>query len=252
MGSGSSIDFQDHRPYFAGDDPRHIDWQAYARTGNYTMKLYREELTPGVDVVFDGSESMVCGDAKVLRSIELIYFVIESALRSGSAVRCHFATGSVCSPWPIESILSYAPPPSSGTDAVANAPPALHAVPWRAGSLRILISDLLFEGQPSSVTQPIVSSHGRVVIFAPFDPAEAVPDWNGNMELVDAEGGQLHNHRISATVMSRYQDAYSRHFALWESDCRRQGIRLARVPTRTAFLDALADAGAGSGAVDMV
>ena len=38
-GTGSSLDFQDHRTYVPGDDPRHINWQAYARTGHYTMKL---------------------------------------------------------------------------------------------------------------------------------------------------------------------------------------------------------------------
>ena len=41
-GVGSSLDFQDHRSYMPGDDPRHINWQAYARTGNYSLKLYRE------------------------------------------------------------------------------------------------------------------------------------------------------------------------------------------------------------------
>ena len=45
-GTGSSLDFQDHRAYSPGDDPRHINWQAYARTGSYTMKLFREEVRP--------------------------------------------------------------------------------------------------------------------------------------------------------------------------------------------------------------
>src|SRR5277367_3359691 len=55
---GSSIDFQDHRAYMPGDDPRHIDWQAYARTNNYTMKLFREEVSPRLDVALDVSRSM--------------------------------------------------------------------------------------------------------------------------------------------------------------------------------------------------
>jgi Protein of unknown function DUF58 len=57
-GKGSSLDFQDHRPYAPGDDLRHVNWQAYARTGNYSMKLYREEVTPAVDLVVDVSSSM--------------------------------------------------------------------------------------------------------------------------------------------------------------------------------------------------
>src|SRR5882724_4802165 len=57
-GVGSSIDFQDHRAYMPGDDPRYIHWAAYARTGQLTMKLYRAEVSPLVDVAVDVSASM--------------------------------------------------------------------------------------------------------------------------------------------------------------------------------------------------
>ena len=73
-GTGSSLDFQDHRSYLPGDDPRHNNWQAYARTGHYTMKLFREEVRPVVDLIFDVSESMFFDPAKAARSAELFYF----------------------------------------------------------------------------------------------------------------------------------------------------------------------------------
>src|SRR5690606_30466315 len=85
-GAGSSIDFQDHRTYLPGDDPRYINWQAYARTGNYSMKLYREEVSPNIDIVLDASGSMFFDPAKRERSWELLYFCRESALQSGSAL----------------------------------------------------------------------------------------------------------------------------------------------------------------------
>ena len=50
-GLGSSVDFQDHRAYQMGDDPRYIHWAAYARTGLLTMKLYRAEVAPLVETV---------------------------------------------------------------------------------------------------------------------------------------------------------------------------------------------------------
>ena len=68
-GVGSSLDFQDHRSYVPGDDPRHINWQAYARTGHYSMKLYREEVRPLIDVVFDISDSMIFDPEKERRAI---------------------------------------------------------------------------------------------------------------------------------------------------------------------------------------
>ena len=68
------MDFQDHRSYSPGDDPRHINWQAYARTGSYTLKLFREEIRPIVDLVLDVSPSMFFTPEKDKRSTELSRF----------------------------------------------------------------------------------------------------------------------------------------------------------------------------------
>ena len=78
-GTGASMDFQDHRAYSPGDDPRHINWQAFARTGQYSMKLFREEVRPLVDVVVDVSASMFYPEEKAVRSVELFYFAVEAA-----------------------------------------------------------------------------------------------------------------------------------------------------------------------------
>src|SRR5476651_524077 len=69
-GQGSSIDFQDHRAYAPGDDPRHLDWAAYARTNNYTMKLFREEVSPRLDLALDVSQSMAFTPEKEARSLD--------------------------------------------------------------------------------------------------------------------------------------------------------------------------------------
>src|SRR6476620_5680402 len=56
--AGSSIDFQDYREYQPGDDIRFIDWGIYARTDRLNIKLFREEVTPHLDLILDGSRSM--------------------------------------------------------------------------------------------------------------------------------------------------------------------------------------------------
>ena len=45
-GTGSSLEFQDYRPYAPGDDLRHVDWAAYARSELLAVRLYREEVAP--------------------------------------------------------------------------------------------------------------------------------------------------------------------------------------------------------------
>ena len=56
--AGSSLEFREHREYEPGDDLRHIDWNAYARSDQLVVKLYHEEVTPHLDIVLDGSRSM--------------------------------------------------------------------------------------------------------------------------------------------------------------------------------------------------
>src|SRR5690606_7126573 len=83
-GAGSSLDFQDHRPYSPGDDPRYSNWQAYARSEHYTMKLYRQEVSPTVDLVIDLSASMFVTPVKSARVSELLYWCVECALQAGA------------------------------------------------------------------------------------------------------------------------------------------------------------------------
>src|SRR2546425_3232028 len=70
-GTGSSLEFQDYRQYAPGDDLRHVDWAAYARSDVLTVRLYREEVAPRIDLVLDVSRSMAVTDQKLRAYSEL-------------------------------------------------------------------------------------------------------------------------------------------------------------------------------------
>ncbi len=59
---GQGVEFDDFRPYVAGDDLRHIDWNVYARSEKFFLKLFREEEDLSVHVVVDASASMDVGE----------------------------------------------------------------------------------------------------------------------------------------------------------------------------------------------
>lgn len=61
MYRGSGLDYEESRPYQAGDDPRYINWKLTARTGELFMKVFREERRPGVVVLLDRRSSMQFG-----------------------------------------------------------------------------------------------------------------------------------------------------------------------------------------------
>ncbi len=55
---GFSAEFVEHKPYVAGDDIAHIDWQVYARTRRLFSRKYLEETDMSVHLLVDGSPSM--------------------------------------------------------------------------------------------------------------------------------------------------------------------------------------------------
>lgn len=230
MGSatGSSIDFQDHRPYFLGDDVRYIDWMAYARSGHYTMKLFHEEVSPHADLVLDCSASMRSDQGKFLRVMELFFFCIESAVRSGALLRIHGISGGLLMNWPLEQVLKPGwtfPCDQKGGGSA----PDLARVPFRASSMRILISDLLFPGLPRPFLQRLSSAKGRSLLFVPYMEEEVEPGWDGNIEFEDVETGELRLKRMLEGDVARYREDYRRHFSLWHEESRRLRVLYQRI-----------------------
>ncbi len=53
-----ALDFSDHRPYSAGDDLRHVDWNAYARHEELFVKLGEATQSVNIHILLDRSPSM--------------------------------------------------------------------------------------------------------------------------------------------------------------------------------------------------
>lgn len=55
---GFSAEFVEHKPYVAGDDIEHIDWQVYARTKRLYSRKFLEETDMTIHLLVDCSQSM--------------------------------------------------------------------------------------------------------------------------------------------------------------------------------------------------
>ncbi len=248
-GMGSSLDFKDHRPYLPGDDPRYINWQAYARTGSYTLKVFHQEASPAVDLLLDGSRSMTFDPAKKQRVLELFYFCLECAGRSSAALRVHVAEGGAIRPLAPDAL-------QSGTSPFSDTPPAatalaLGSVPWRAGSVRVVLSDLLFPCEQPGVFFPLGRDRGRPLILVPFCEAESDPDWSGQIEFIDCETTATRTQKVSASHLQKYLRIYREHFELWREAARQSGAPLARVAASGDLVDALKAEALPRGAVEL-
>ena len=247
-GTGNSLDFQDHRSYVPGDDPRHIHWQAYARTGALTMKLYRAEVAPRIDLVVDVSASMACSAAKARRTDELLAFCVGSADRAAAPVRVHAANGRELQAVPIESVRA-----GRWRERIAMGESRTEApgpLPWRSGAMKMLISDLLFPGDPAPLLTALAAGAGLPIVLAPALAEEADLPWRGNVELQDCESSIHRRQRIDEALAAAYRTAYARHFQLWREVAQRRGVTMTRIPCEGDLARVLGGEALASGAVE--
>ncbi len=69
---GAGLDYEESRPYQAGDERRFMNWRVTARTGELTMKVFREERKPGTFILLDRRCSMRFGSRRRLKVTQAV------------------------------------------------------------------------------------------------------------------------------------------------------------------------------------
>ena len=207
---GSSLEFRDYRDYQPGDDLRHVDWSAYARSDQLSVKLYREEVTPHADIIVDGSRSMALeGSAKEAATLAPAAFFAAAAANAGYT-HTAWVLGEALRP-----VGNGSRPPSfwEGIDFTHRSGPDWghgcdsRGTAWRPRGVRLLLSDLLWEDEPLATLRPLTERAAVTVVVQVLVAADARPEEGGNLRLVDAESEQvrvdLHGRRGAAALTGR-------------------------------------------------
>lgn len=89
---GHGMDYEESRRYQPGDDPRYMNWQLSARTGQHYMKIFREERQPGVFILMDRRHSMRFGTQQRLKITQAVR---AAAIVAFSAQENNYSIGGV-------------------------------------------------------------------------------------------------------------------------------------------------------------
>jgi hypothetical protein len=186
-GTGASLEFEDYRPYVPGDDLRHVDWAAYARSETLAVRLYREEVAPRVDLLVDVSRSMSVSDQKH-RSHGAITGLLACACTSTVAeTRMITKAGAEPQPLHIPEEIEHVFP----CDARMSALEEGH-LPFRRRSVRIVVSDFLFPHDPDALVSRLARDSAWLALVQVTAADEVEPTAEGGRRLVDVEsGGEL-------------------------------------------------------------
>jgi len=198
-GTGSSVEYQDHRGYFVGDDIRHIDWRAYARSDRLTLKTYRKEITPAVDVIVDASLSTGSDDAKRDLTFGVAAGMLHVAGQSRAAVRL-LASGETPRPLAQAAELEKLP-----LQREFNLMAALRRSPLaRRRGVKIVVSDFLFPHDPAELAATLGRDADRVLFVQVLSRFEATPEAVGGVKLEDAETADHLDLVVDAETCRRY------------------------------------------------
>jgi uncharacterized protein (DUF58 family) len=81
---GRGFEFEENRPYQAGDEPRLLNWRLYARTGQLYTRVYNEERRTEVLMIVDrraGMRFATTGKLKVTQAATLAAYLFYQARR---------------------------------------------------------------------------------------------------------------------------------------------------------------------------
>ncbi|MBE0611989.1 MAG: DUF58 domain-containing protein [Dehalococcoidia bacterium] len=224
---GRGIEFDELRPYVPGDDVRSLDWKAYARTGQPSIRRYREDRDLTVLFVVDVSASQRAGalpQSKADLAAEVCAVLALAAIRNKDKVglllfaskpeRYVRPSGGATHVLRVVREMLWARPETTGTD-IGAALEYLTGVQKRRATV-FLVSDFLAGVDPRQL-RAAARRHDIIALRARESIDERLPD-AGIITLRDSETGQP----IEIDTGSRaVRDAYAHRVAELDDERKR-------------------------------
>ncbi len=197
-GTGSSLEFMDFRDYVPGDDLRHIDWRAYARTDQFKVRLFREEVSPDLEIVADLSRSMTVTKRKEQAFRDMVEALAFWTLQAGSRPRRLASGGDL---FDTADTVAF---DEAASDTL------LPTRPLKPMSIRFLLSDFLFPGDPGTMIRRFASGAARIFVIQLLDSWELDPDRSGPLTLIDCETAARIDLDLNSRSVGLYKERLGR------------------------------------------
>ena len=240
---GGGIEFAEHRDYAPGDDLRHVDWRAFARSDRYTVKRFEQEVHASVTLLLDASASMHIdagpGPSKMaaarLICASLAHWIIGHGdavglVIAGRGIDIAAAGGKAQLRRIITHLASAAAQGSTGFDQLDR---TVLRSPERRGTV-IAVSDLLAE--PALVLAPLVRLRRlgpQVLVVCTLHPTELDLSFPGAVELVCAET-QRRDRLDPRVVRGLYRELMQDHLEALRGRAMQGGLGFLQVDLATA------------------
>ena len=253
---GQGVEFDEVRPYIAGDDVRTIDWNVTARTGVPYIKRYSEERELTILFLVDVSGSQSYGSrsrSKMELAAEVTALLALTAIRNQDKIGLVLFSDRIVKYIPprkgrdsvmrlVREVLAAEDEAKGGTD-VEGVLKFLNGVQKRRAVV-FLVSDFIAGSRDASAADGLArllratARHHDMICVPVSDPAESTLPDVGLVELEDSETGEL---MLVDTSSAKVRKAFA---AKAESDreeltkfFRKTGIDTLDIATDKPYID---------------
>ena len=246
MQFGSGIEFADHREYAAGDDLRYLDWNIYARHGEYLLKRFQEEQDLHVYFLLDCSRSMAFGEpAKFDLARQIVAALAYIALADLERISVVAFTDRILGDFPLTrgkarilSLLKFLEnlePQGSDTNLTQAIREFLRRK-QRQG-LVVVVSDLFAPSGYEAGIDQLRHRRYEPHIIQLHDRLEAEPAFLGDVELHDIENQSSRKVTVTESNLRAYRRIFQEYHKKIGTYCRNYGLGCTQATTAIAFDD---------------
>ena len=244
---GAGQEFLDHRHFHHGDDMRAINWRAYLRLEKLFLKMFQIEPRVPVRLLIDASSSMTTGQpdkfhyARRLAAALCYVGLVRLDTICIQPFRDSLSESFVCGGGRhrIASTVDFLTrlEAHGKTDFLEVSRQFLASYP-QAG-LVILMSDFLDDQDAEKPLQYIADYGHELLLVHIWAPDDREPQWDGEMELVDAETGGRLELALDGDARRQYTGAFDAYSRRLQEAVHRAGGRYAGVPTSLELEEAI-------------
>ncbi|HXR77876.1 MAG TPA: DUF58 domain-containing protein [Bryobacteraceae bacterium] len=248
---GSGQEFLDHRLFHHGDDLRAVNWRAYMRLEKLFLKMFQVEPRVPVRLMLDTSASMTAGHTPGQLSKFDFARKLAAALCYIGLVRLDTITlqpfsTKLLDPFlcgggrhrfqPAEEFLRLLEPKgrTKYLDAVRQ-----FIGEYSQRGLLIVISDFLDDGDCLHPLQYLADFGHELYLIQVWGDEDRVPAGDGEMELVDAETGDVLKLGLSNDTRSEYTNAFDAYAGEIRRLALRNGGRYAGLPSSASLEESI-------------
>lgn len=235
---GSSVEFADFRPYTSGDDIRQIDWNLYARAERFYLKLFVAEEELNVHLLVDTSRSMAWGEPEKLhyaRQIAAAFGYIALSNLDRVTVTAFggrpAAISGIRGKRSAVTLFDFLQRLTAGSSANLTQFCRHYVQTARSAGPLLLCSDLFDPGWRDAL-RTLTSRPFEITVMHILAPQEIDPPIEGDIRLLDSEGGPAVEISADLDILERYRESLRAWQREIEAFCNGRGMRY--VPVNTA------------------